>query len=81
MFILATAASCVDKLIQVLHKTLNQILIATEMILQKDKKCDCEFDECILVLGGDWAWRATILVILLQKVFTFVRTAYVNYLT
>ena len=24
-------------------------------------------------LGGDWAWQATILVILLQKEFTFVR--------
>ena len=33
----------------------------------KHQNCDCEFDECILVLGGDWARRATILVILLQK--------------
>ena len=24
----------------------------------KDQKCDYEFDECILVLGADWAWRA-----------------------
>ena len=37
MFILATAASCVGntKLIQILHKILNQILIATEMTLKK----------------------------------------------
>ena len=45
------------------------------------EKDDCEFDECILVLGGNWAWQATILVILLQKEFTFVKTACVNYLT
>ena len=25
----------------------------------KRKKCECEFDECILVLGGDWMWIAT----------------------
>ena len=37
MFILATATSCVRniELIQILHKILNQIRIATEMTLQK----------------------------------------------
>ena len=39
MFILATAASCVGNmdLIQILRKILNQILVATEMTLQKIK--------------------------------------------
>ena len=84
MFILATAASCVGntELIQILHKILNQILInRSRDDPAKDKKCDFEFGKCILVLGGDWSWRSTILVVLLQKEFTFVRTAYVNYLT
>ena len=28
---------------------------------EKENKCHCEFDDCILVLGGDWAWIASIL--------------------
>ena len=27
----------------------------------KKNKCHCEFDDCILVLGGNWAWIASIL--------------------
>ena len=28
---------------------------------EKENKCHCEFDDCILVLGRDWAWIALIL--------------------
>ena len=28
---------------------------------QKENKCQCQFDDCILILGGDWAWIASIL--------------------
>ena len=83
MFILATATSCVGnmELIQNPPQTLKSNPDRNRDDPEKDKKCGCEFDEYILVLGEDWAWQATILVILLQKEFAFVRTAYVNYLT
>ena len=81
MFILATAIVGNNELIQILHKILKKNADRNRDDPAKDQNCDKEFDEYLLVLGGDWAWRATILVTLLQKEFTFVRTAYVIYLT
>ena len=47
------------------------------MILQNERNVN-EFDECILVLGGDWMWIATNLGYTGPKDFIFVRTACVN---
>ena len=45
----------------------------------KEKNCKCEFDNCLVVLGGDWLWIANVLDTLVQRESIFARTAFANY--
>ena len=64
--------------VQAANYVRNRILEYNNDDPTKRKKCECEFDECISVLGGDLMQIATNLGYTAQKDFIFVRTASVN---